>query len=242
MGLSFANKPASLLFLEPHRIVAGGRVRPLEGLPAPERLAQALAELPQGPTAWVVDDLWAPALLLRDLADLPPGAEARDAFFRWRYAQALGLEDPQSVQTIALGEGAWLAAGLPESLRDAWLTAGARASRPVERIVPRWLWVYNRLAPEQERPGLLLSLCPHPEGGFTGTLAAWGRTLALLRQWAEPATPEQWMAERVAPSAAFLQRESRSPQELRIWGASSWVKSALEVHLLPSDIPTQEGV
>lgn len=240
MGLRFANKPASLLFLEPHRLVGGGRVRTLEGLPGPEVLAQALADLPPGPTAWVVEDLWAPALLLRDLADLPPGLEARDAFFRWRYTQALGLEEAQSVHTVALGEGAWLAAGLPEALRDAWLTAGVRAGRPVERLLPRWLWIYNRLAPERERPGMLLSLCPHPAGGFTGTLAAWGRTLALLRQWADPATPERWMAERVGPSAAFLQRESRSPQELWVWGASAWPRSGLELHLLPPEIPAQE--
>ncbi len=240
MGLRFANKPASLLFLEPHRLVCGGRTRVLDGLPSPELLGEVLGQLPSAPTAWVVEDLWAPALLLRDLADLPHGAEARDAFFRWRYAQALGLEEPQSVQALALGEGTWLAAGLPEALRASWLMAGVRAGRPVERIVPRWLWLYNRLAPERERPGLLLSLCPHPSGGFTGTLAAWGRTLVLLRQWSDPATPDRWMADRVAPSAAFLQRESRSPQDLWVWGAPAWPGMGLELHLLPPEIPAQE--
>lgn len=240
MGLRLANKPSSLLFLEPHRLVCGGRSRSLEGLPSSEQIGQALGELPQAPTTWVVEDLWAPALLLRELADLPPGAEARDAFFRWRYAQALGLEEPQSVQALPLGDGTWLAAGLPEALRSNWLMAGVRAGRPVERIVPRWLWLYNRLAPERERPGMLLSLCLHPSGGFTGTLAAWGRTLALLRQWADPAPPDRWMAERVAPSAAFLQRESRSPQELWVWGSPTWPEGGLDIHLLPPEIPAQE--
>jgi len=188
----------------------------------------------------VVDDLWAPAVILRDLVDLPMGSEAQDAFFRWRYAQTLGLEEPQSVHALALGNGDWLVVGLPEALREAWIGTCARTNHPLERLVPRWLWVYNQLAPDRQRPGMLLSLCPHSEGGFTGTLAAWGRTLSLLRQWSEPMSPERWMQERVGPSAAFLQRESRSPQELWIWGATSWPSTPLELHLMPHEIPTQE--
>jgi len=61
---------------------------------------------------------------------------------------------------------------------------------------------------------------------------AWGRTLCLLRQWAEPLDPEGWIEERIAPSAAFLQRESRTPQQLFIWGATAWPESNLPVRFL----------
>ena len=107
-------------------------------------------------------------------------------------------------------------------------------------LLPRWLYLYNRLAPTRERPGMLLSLCPHPEGGFTGTLVAWGRTLTLLRQWADPADQETWQHERILPTAAYLQRDSKPPQELWIWGADAWPDSGLPQHLIKTEIPAQE--
>jgi hypothetical protein len=61
---------------------------------------------------------------------------------------------------------------------------------------------------------------------------AWGRTLCLLRQWSEPLAPEGWIEERIAPSGAFLQRESRTPQQLFIWGASAWPESSLSLRII----------
>jgi hypothetical protein len=188
----------------------------------------------------VVDDLWAPSLLLKDVVELPKGIEAREAYFKWRFSQGLALEAPQSVQSLQLGEGSWLLAGVSEELRETWVQLGLRLGRPIHALVPRWLWVYNRLAPVQDVPGILISLSPVGGGKYTGTLAAWGRNLVLLRQWTDPAPPEIWMIERVLPSAAYLQRDGRPPQQLWIWGASSWPEGPLPTHLLQPDIPVQE--
>ena len=241
-GFRFKASPASLVWLEPHRITAGGKTWPLDGLPPEDTVARVLQELPQGPTSWVVDDLWAPSMLLRDVVALPTGTEAQDAFFRWKFASSLALEAPHSVQALNLGEGSWLLAGIREDIREAWLLTALRLGRPVHSLLPRWLHLYNRLAPSQDLPGMLLSLCPHPEGGFTGTLAAWGRTLTLLRQWAEPADPETWVQERISPTAAYMHRESRPPQELWIWGASSWPESEIPHRLIQPEIQTQEAL
>lgn len=238
--LSATQAPA--VWLEPHRIHVEGSQKPLNGIPSGDQLAQALLTLPQGPTAWIVDDLYAPSLILRDIVELPSGDEARDAFFRWRFNQHLALDTPHAVQGFSLGDGAWLLAGIPEALRDQWMQEATQVGRPIHSLIPRWLWLYNRLAPSQEAPGLLLSLCPHPGGTFTGTLVAWGRTLTLLRQWSEPATPDVWNAERVAPSAAFLQRESRAPHELSIWGASYWPTGSVPHKVLPMELPTLEAL
>ena len=89
---------------------------------------------------------------------------------------------------------------------------------------------------------MLLSLCPAGDGAYTGTLAAWGRNLALLRQWQDPAPPEAWIQERVLPTAAYLHRESRSPQELLVWGAPAWPEGPLPARLLPPEIPAQEAL
>lgn len=240
--MAFKSKQAGILWIEPHRLVAGGRTRPLSGLPGGDEVGLGLGDLPVGPSSWVVEDLWAPAALLRDVVDLPLGTEAREAFFRWKFTQALALEGPYVVQSLAMDEGTWLLAGLPEGIRDAWLQAAIRAGRPVFSLVPRWLWLYNRLAPRMDLPGMLLSLCPHPAGGFTGSLAAWGRSLVLLRQWADPATPEQWMEERVGPTSAYLQRDARTPQGLWVWGAQAWPSGECPVHLLPPEIPAQEAL
>ena len=40
------------------------------------------------------------------------------------------------------------------------------------------------------------------------------------------------MEERIAPSAAFLQRESRTPQQLVIWGATTWPESSMPTRFL----------
>ena len=175
----------SLLWLEAHRVVAGSHRRPLSGAPTDDQLSQALAALPPGPTRWVVEDLWTPSILLRDLTELPKGAEAQEAFFRWRFMQALALETPHFVQALEVEPGIWLASGIPAAA-----------------------------------------------GQYSGTLVAWGRTLCLLRQWSEPLSPEAWLEERIAPSAAFLQRESRTPQQLHVWGANAWPESSLPTRIL----------
>ena len=222
----------SLLWLEAHRVIAGTHRRPLSGPPTEDQLSQALTALPPGPTRWVVEDLWTPSVLLRDLTELPKGAEAQEAFFRWRFMQALALDAPHFVQALEVEPGVWLASGIREDLRDSMLQLGLRLDRSLHALVPRWLHLYNLLAPNLELPGMLLSLSPTDTGHYAGTLVAWGRTLCLLRQWSEPLSPEAWIEERIAPSAAFLQRESRTPQQLLIWGASAWPDSNLPVQFL----------
>ena len=231
---------ASVVWLEPHRIHAEGTSKPVTGVPTLDQLAQTLVGLPPGPSSWIVDDLYAPSLILRDIVELPAGDEARDAFFRWRFNQHLALETPHAVQALALGDGAWLLVGIAENLRDEWMQEAVRLGHPIHSLIPRWLWLYNHLAPSRETPGMLLSLCPQPGGTYTGTLVAWGRTLTLVRQWSEPATPEEWNNERVFPTAAFLQRESRPPSDLTLWGAPQWPAGPLPHQLLPSDLPTVE--
>jgi hypothetical protein len=221
--------------------VAGTHRRPLTGPPTEDQLAQALTALPAGPTRWVVDDLWTPSLLIRDLTELPRGAEAQEAFFRWRFMQALALETPHFVQAMEVETGVWLAAGIREELRDSMLQLGLKLDRSLHVLTPRWLHLYNLLAPSLELPGLLLSLSPSGSGRYAGTLVAWGRTLCLLRQWSEPLAPEAWIEERIAPSAAFLQRESRTPQQLIIWGAPAWPESALTTRILDDRFVLGEG-
>ena len=223
---------AALLWLEAHRIQAGSHRRTLDGPPTEDQMAQALAALPLGPTRWVVEDLWTPSVLLRDLTELPKGAEALEAFFRWRFMQALALDQPHFVQALEVEPGTWLASGIREDLRESMLQLGLRLDRNLHTLTPRWLHLYNLLAPSLSLPGMLLSLSPNSSGQFAGTLVAWGRTLCLLRQWTEPLDPEAWVEERIAPSAAFLQRESRTPQQLFIWGAAAWPESNLPVRIL----------
>jgi hypothetical protein len=238
----FSSRSGSVLWLEPHRIRAGSHQRPIEGRPDEDQLAQALNALPQGPTLWILDDLFAPSALLRDIVEVPTGAEAQEAFFRWRFNQALALEGSFAVQSLLVDPGVWLLAGLPAESRDAWLALALRLGRPIHGLIPRWLWLYNRLAPSREKPGLLLSLCPVANGRFTGTLAAWNRTLTLLRQWSEPLDPEGWQNERVLPTTAFLQRENRGPQELWVWGASRWPESGLPAQMIQPEVPEVEAL
>ncbi len=241
-GLSLGSRQAKVLWLEPHRLVGGGQSRPIHGLPTEDQLAQVLTALPTGITKWILDDLWAPSVILRDIIEVPSGSEARDSFFRWKYSQSLALDGEQAVQALTLEENTWLLSGVPQGLRDGWTTLSARLGRPVFCMVPRWLWLYNRVAPSRETPGLLLSLCAHPEGGFTGSLLAWGRTLTLLRQWQEPVDATTWMEERVMPTANYLQREGRTPQELLVWGTTSWPGSDLVTHILPPELPVGEAI
>jgi hypothetical protein len=229
-----ASPDASLLWLEAHRVIAGAWQRPLDGPPTEDQLAQALTALPLGPTRWVVEDLWTPSVLIRDLTELPRGAEAQEAFFRWRFTEALALETPHFVQALEVEPGVWLASGIREELRESMLQLGLRLDRNLHALTPRWLHLYNQLAPSLDLPGILLSLSPAGSGKYAGTLAAWGRTLCLLRQWSEPLAPEAWVEERLAPSAAFLQRESRTPQQLFIWGAPVWPESSLVTRVLDS--------
>lgn len=236
----FQTQDLSLLWIEGHRLLAAARHRPLSGLPSEDQLAQALAALPPGPTRWVVDDLWVPSVILRDLPELPRGAEAQEAFFRWRFSQTLALEEPCAVQSIPLEAGAWLAVGIREDLREAWIQASLRLDRGMRALTPRWLHLYNQLAPGLELPGMLLSLSPAEGDRYAGTLVAWGRTLCLVRQWAEPLSPEGWNAERVAPSAAFLQREARTPQQMLVWGAQAWPEGGIPVRCLDDRLPGGE--
>lgn len=222
----------SLLWLDAHRLVAGIHRRPLTGPPTEEQLTQALAALPAGPTRWVVEDLWTPSILLRDLTELPRGAEAQEAFFKWRFTQSLALETPHFVQALEIETGTWLASGIREELRESMLQLGLRLDRTIHSLTPRWLHLYNLLAPSLSMPGMLLSLSPMDSGRYAGTLVAWGRTLCLLRQWSEPLDPEGWIEERIAPSAAFLQRESRTPQQLFVWGAPAWPETSLPTKIV----------
>jgi len=242
---SLGAKSASVLWIEPHRLhtESGDRaIHSADGLPSEDELAQALAKLPAGPTQWIVDDLMTPSVLIRDIVELPLGSEARDAFFRWRFNQALALETPHAVQALALDDGAWLLAGMPEAQRDTWVQLGLKMGRPLNVLLPRWLWLYNRLAPSRSMPGMLLSLCPSQGGKFTGTLAAWGRSLSLLRQWSEPVDADAWISERILPSVAFLQRENRSPQEIWVWGAPNFPATAIPLHMIQPEIPVSEAL
>lgn len=236
--------PLQSLWLEGHRLRAGEPPevrweRPLTAPPSEDQLAQALTALDPGPTAWILDDLWAPCLLVRDVAELPEGTEAREAFWRWKFQQAMALETPHAVQSLQVEPGLWLAAGIREDWREAWMTLAQRLERPLHSLQPRWLHLYNRLAPRVEHPGLLLCLTPAGQGRWSGTLAAWGRTLTLLRTWSEPADAPAWQEERLAPTIAYLQREGRSPQSLHVYGAPVWVSPDLPVVLLDEMAPQE---
>jgi hypothetical protein len=230
-----------MVWLEPTGVHAGGRACPFQGPLTEAQLTVALGQLPPGPSRWVVDDAWAPALLLRDLAEVPSRAEAREAFFRWRYSQSLGTEAPQFVQALALPGNAWLLAGMPEELRNGWLQAAHASGHPIRSLTPRWLWLYNRLARTLEGPGLLLSLRALEDGTFSGTLAVWGQSLILVRQWSEPVSPEAWNEERVLPTLAYLARDNRAPQDLHLWGAQAWPESPLKLRIMPPELPAQEA-
>ncbi len=230
----------SIVWLEPNVIRVNGQRFETGDMPGRDETLSALAALPPGPTTWIVEDLWAPSLILKDLYELPPTAEAAEGLLNWRYCQHYGLTDAQFVQSLSVDGATRLLVGMPSERRDGWLHLGLQAGRPVHSLIPRWLWLYNLLAPSRSGPGMLLSLREDLEGSYSGTLAAWGPTLALLRQWQEPATPDVWLEERIYPSAGFLQREGRSCPELLVWGTKDWPACPLHTHLLPADIPLRE--
>jgi len=143
-------------------------------------------------------------------------------------------------------DGAWLLVGIPQTLLDPWIQVATKLARPIASLVPRWLWLYNRLAPFQDTPGMLLSLSALGDGTYSGSLAAWGTSLSLIRQWTEPADPETWMQERVLPTLAYLQREGTSPQGLWIWGVPTeggqdWPSGPIAHHFLPPEFTSQEA-
>jgi len=210
------------------------------GIPDMQMMERALMSLPSGPAHWIIDDLLAPALLLRDLLGVPEGAEAREGFLGWRYGQHLGLSGTHYLQSLKVDETSWLLLGMPQQQRADWLMLAEKLGRPIRAMTPRWLWLYNRIAASQAIPGMLLSL--HDTGGnrYSGTLAVWGQILTLLRQWQEPLSVEAWLEERIHPSLAFLHREGRSCQELLVWGAPDWPPMAIPVRLLSWPIPTVE--
>lgn len=230
------------MWLEQGQVHDRGLALGADGLPNEDALAQVISALPVGPTRWIVDDLWAPALLLGDFLELPSGAEAQDGFMRWRYAQHLGLEDPQFVQSAQVGQVSWLLVGMPQARREAWLQLALKLGRPIHSLMPRWLWLFNRMAPGLDRPGMLLSLSEVEEGRYVGSLLAWGQSLTLLRQWIEPASASLWVEERIHPTAAYLHREGRTPQDLQVWGAREWPVGAIPVKLFPRDIPQFEAI
>lgn len=240
--LHLKTSQANVLWLEGHRAIAAGRVQNLHGFPSDEHISSLLSSMPPGPTLWILDDLWAPCVILRDAVEIPTGSEAREEFFRWKYKQLLALEGDFSVQAQDIGESAILLGGIDQEIRERWMQMALRMNRPIHQLIPRWLWVYNHLAPTRERPGMLLSLCPATNGSYSGTLAAWGRSLVLLRQWEEPMDPETWVQERILPTASYLQRESRPPLDLTVWGAGSWPEIGISVRVLPPEFPTQEAI
>jgi hypothetical protein len=238
--LNMKPRQASMVWLEPGRVHAGGAVLPFPGGDPGPVLARGLAGLPPGPSCWVVDDDWIPCLLVRDLAELPAGTEAREAYFQWRFSQILGAEPARFVQALPLGGSLWLLAGVAQELRETWIHAAAAGGHPIRSLVPRWLWLYNRLAPSFQAPGLLLSLRPDGSGGYSGTLAAWGGQLGVLRQWTDPASPELWNQDRMLPTLAYLQREGHPAREVHLWGAQAWPELPLPIRILPVEIPAQE--
>ena len=145
------------------------------------------------------------------------------------------------MQALEVEPGAWLASGIREDFRDTLLQLGTKLERNLHALTPRWLHLYNLLAPSLALPGMLLSLSPVEPGLYAGTLVAWGRTLCLLRQWSEPLSPEAWQEERLAPSAAFLQRESRTPQQLLVYGARTWPAGEIPLRLLDDRFALGEG-
>jgi len=127
--------PTRPLWIETHRLRAGEAPdvrwdRPLTGLPTEDQLAQALTALDAGPTAWILDDLYVPSILLRDVVELPEGTEARESFWRWKFQQSMALEAAHSVQALLVEPGLWLVAGSREAWRDARMTLSQRLEAP----------------------------------------------------------------------------------------------------------------
>jgi hypothetical protein len=239
---SFKATLGRILWIEPNRLVAGGKVIITNGLPTEEQLARGLTALPTGPTKWILDDLIAPSMVVKDIVDIPKGAEAREAFFKWKYAQALAIEGTFAVQGLSLGEQGWLLAGMPLDIQETWINLAAKLGRPLHAIVPRWLWLFNRAASTREKPGMLVSLFKTEGDKYTGSIATWGRTLSLLRQWPDAASVKTWVSDRIEPTVAFLQRDGRTPMEILVWGPNDWPSGNIPHKVFQSEIPSQETI
>ena len=240
--ISFRLKHASTIWLEANHIYASGQFRHFSENSMLEEITKTLETLPIAPTYWIVDDVLMPSLLLHDVTEVPPDADTKDAFFNWRYNQSLCLDSPHFVQALNVEEDTWLLVGLHQDLMDSWLKLAESVNRPMYSLVPRWAWIYNRLASTQEAPGLLLSITSSDNKTFTGTLVAWRENLVLLRQWHDPITIDNWNNERVIPTIAYLQRESCLPRELNVWGSADWPDCGIPIKIIQPEIPTQEPI
>jgi hypothetical protein len=109
-------------------------------------------------------------------------------------------------------------------------------------MIPRWLWLYNRAAATREKPGMLVSLFKIDGDKYTGSLATWGRTLSLLRQWPDAADIRTWLSDRIEPTVAYLQRDGRMPTEMLVWGPNDWPSGNIPHKVFQSEIPNQEAI
>lgn len=240
--MSLRSKYASTIWLEANRIYASGQFHYFSENSMLEEIAETLKKLPVTPTHWIVDDALMPSLLLHNVNEAPPDTDTKNAFFNWHYNQSLCLDSPHFVQALNVEENTWLLVGLHQDLMDSWLKLADSANRPICSLMPRWVWIYNRLASTQEAPGLLLSITSSDNKTFTGTLVAWGKNLVLLRQWQDPITIDDWNNERVIPTIVYLQRESCLPRELNVWGSADWPDCGIPIKIIQPEIPTQEFI
>ena len=170
------SKHASMVWLEPRRVHAGGQFHPF---PAPRPRTSwpgSWQGLPPGPTRWVVDDAWVPTLLLRDIVELPAGAEAREAFFK------LALHPGPAPGRAPVRPGPRpgrerLAPGGHAPGPPGELGPGRRRRGPAH--APPRAPLALALQPAGAHPGGARACCcpcaPPGDGAYTGTLAAWGR-------------------------------------------------------------------
>ncbi|MDR1841906.1 MAG: hypothetical protein LBQ86_08310 [Holophagales bacterium] len=239
---SIKAKQGNVVWIETNRLATGGKIRITDALATEDQLSLALSSLPTGPTKWILDDVIAPSIILKDIIEVPKGSEAREAFFRWKYGQALAVEGAYAVQGLSLGEQGWLLSGMPLDLQETWINLAAKLGRPLHAMIPRWLWLYNRAASTREKPGMLLSLCKAGGETYTGSIATWGKTLSLIRQWSDSADIRVWMSDRIEPTIAFLQRDGKTPMELLVWGPDDWPTGAIPHKVFQSLIPNQEAI
>lgn len=232
----------SVVWIEPNRLMAGGKVIATNGLPNEDQLAQALTHLPVMPTKWILDDIIAPSMVMKDIVEVPKGTEARESFFKWKFSQSLATEGSYAVQGLSLGEQGWLLSGILHDLQEKWINIAAKMGRPLHLMVPRWLWLYNKAASTREKPGMLVSLFQTEENKFTGSIATWSRTLTLLRQWPDAADIQSWTSDRIEPTLAYLHRDGRTPSEILVWGPDDWPAGTIPHKVFQSEIPNQEAI
>jgi hypothetical protein len=194
------------------------------------------------PTKWILDDLIAPSMVVKDIVEVPKGTEARESFFKWKFSQALAVEGSYAVQGLSLGEQGWLLSGISRDIQETWINLAAKMGRPLHQMVPRWLWLYNRAASTREKPGMLVSLFKAEENKFTGSIATWSRTLTLLRQWPDAADIQTWNSDRIEPTLAYLDRDGRTPAEMLVWGPDDWPAGVIPHKVFQSEIPNQEAI